>query len=175
MKEFDLDGRRLGDIQAELFEQSTKRLNMSSEVFVRRFMNSKVATELDNLSFLETSETTDDIFEELDEQYGESDYGSVKYHHDSMYWAGYLYRCFAYVYDITSKQAYKLLPLKDVISAFEPYHSLDIMHAIERLLEEKNISFDSGEFNRRGVDLLKKIRSGNNRVDAMNEHHRPLV
>ena len=158
MRDFDKDGRILGDIQAELFEESVKRLDMSSEVFVRRFMNSNIAKELDNLSFLDTTKTIDDIFEELDDQYGKSNYGSKKYYHDAMYWAGYLYRCFSYIYEITSKQAYRLLPLNEVISAFEPYHTLDITQAIERLLEAKNISFDPVELNKRGVSILRKIR-----------------
>ena len=159
MREYDRDGRRLCDIQANLFEASVKKTNMSSEVFVRRFMNSKIVSELDNLSFLESSKTIDNIFEELDAQYGKSTYGSIKYHHDAMYWAGYLYRCFAYTYEITSKQAYKLLPLGEVISSFEPYHTLDIEHAIERLLEAKKISFEMDELNERGISILRHIRS----------------
>lgn len=158
MRKFDRDAKLLGDIQAELFEKSVKKLEMGSEIFVRRFMNSKIAKELDDLSFLETNKTVDNIFEELVEQYGESNYGSIKYHHDAMYWAGYLYRVFAYIYEITSKQAYRLLPLGEVISSFEPYHTLDILHAIERLLEAKNISFDGEEMNKRGVAILKEIR-----------------
>ncbi len=159
MKKYDQDARRLCDIQADLFEKSVKKLDMSSEIFVRRFMNSKIATELDNLSFLESNKTIDNIFEELDIQYGKSNYGSIKYHQDAMYWTGYLYRCFVYTYEITSKQAYKLLPLKEVISTFEPYHTLDIEHAVERLLEAKKISFDSEELNRRGVSILRHIKS----------------
>ena len=116
MKELDRECKRLADIQAELFELSVKKLEMSSEVFVRRYMNSKIVKELDDYSFLDDSKTIEDIFIELDSQYGKTKYGSIKYNHNSMYWAGYLYRCFSYTYEISSKQAYKLLPLKEVIS-----------------------------------------------------------
>ena len=51
MKELDRECKRLADIQAELFELSVKKLGMSSEVFVRRYMNSKIARELDNCFF----------------------------------------------------------------------------------------------------------------------------
>ena len=158
MKEIDRECKRLADIQAELFESSVKELEMSSEIFVRRYMNSKIVKEMDDCSFLDDSKTINDIFLELDNQYGKTNYGSKKYNHNAMYWAGYLYRCFSYVYEITSKQAYKILPLKEVISLYEPYHTLDVSHAIERMLEEKNISFDEDDNLKRGVDILRRIR-----------------
>ena len=161
MKEIDRECKRLADIQAELFETSVRNLEMSSEVFVRRYMNSKIVKEMDDCSFLDDSKTANDIFYELDEQYGKTTYGSIKYNHDAMYWAGYLYRCFSYTYEISSKQAYKTLPLKEVISLYEPYHTLDISHAIERMLEEKNISFNSDDNFKRGVEILKRIRYKN--------------
>ena len=170
MKERDRECMRLADIQAELFEKSVNNLSMSSEVFVRRYMNSNIVKELDNCSFLDDSKSVDDIFIELDNQYGKTTYGSVKYNHDAMYWAGYLYRCFAYTYEITSKQAYKLIPLKEVISLYEPYHTLDVSHAIERMLEEKNISFNEEDLLKRGVELLKEIRKENKNSDKKLEH-----
>lgn len=51
MKELDRECKRLTDIQAELFELSVKKLEMSSEVFVRRYMNSKIVRELDDCFF----------------------------------------------------------------------------------------------------------------------------
>lgn len=51
-----------------------------------------------------------------------------------------------------------MLPLKEVISLYEPYHTLDVSHAIERMLEEKNISFNEYDLLRRGVEVLKEIR-----------------
>ena len=57
MIKIDRDGKRLCDIQAELFEKSVSTQDMSSEVFVRRFMNSKIATELDSKAFIVVNET----------------------------------------------------------------------------------------------------------------------
>ncbi|MCR4660578.1 MAG: antitoxin [Clostridia bacterium] len=121
-------------------------------------MNSKIVKEMDDCSFLDDSKTIDDIFTELDEQYGKTNYGSIKYSRDAMYWVGYLYRCFSYTYEISSKQVYKVLPLKEVISLYVPYHTLDISHAIERILEEKKISFNADDNLRRGFEILKRIR-----------------
>ena len=159
MRKIDRDGLLLCDIQAELFEQSVSVLDMSSEIFVRRFMHSRVACELDSKAFLDDTKTNQYIFDSLDEQYGKTSYGSVKYHRDVMYWAGYLYRYFAYTYEISSKQAYKYLPLKDVAGSYLAYHTLDVSLAIERLLEAKGITFDMDELNRRAVAMLREIRA----------------
>ena len=158
MKEMNKEGRRLCDIQADLFEKSVVELEMSSEVFVRRFMNSKIASEFDSNAFLDDTKTITDIFTELDNQYGKSNYGSIKYNKDIMYWSGYLYRYFCYTYEISSKQAYKYFPLKYIASSFMPYHSLDVPQAIERLLEAKHISFNDDDIMRKGVDLLRVIK-----------------
>ena len=158
MKTIDREGKRLCEFQAELFEKSISNLEMSSEIFVRRYMNSKIVSELDSGSFLEGNMGINDIYEELDRQYGPSTYGSRKYHRDVMYWTGYLYRYFCYCYDVSSKQAYKLLPFKYIASSFEPYHTLDVSQALERLLESKGISFSEEEMNKRGIAILRSMR-----------------
>ncbi len=158
MKTIDREGKRLCEFQAELFEKTVTRLEMSSEIFVRRYMNSKIVRELDSGSFLEGSMGIDDIYEEMDRQYGPSSYGSRKYHRDVMYWTGYLYRYFCYCYEASSRQAYKMMPFKYVASSYEPYHTLDIPQAIERLLESRGISFSEEETNRRGVSILRSMR-----------------
>ena len=48
MKAFDKDGLLLCNLQATTFEMSIETESMSSEVFIRRFMNSHVAKDLDN-------------------------------------------------------------------------------------------------------------------------------
>lgn len=158
MKAIDRDGKRLCELQAELFERSVSALGMGSEVFVRRYMNSRIATELDSGAFLDGGMEIEGIFDDLDRQYGPSSYGSRKYHRDVMYWVGYLYRFFCYCYETSSKQAYKMLPLKFVASTYEPYHSLDVSQAIERLLESKGISFSEEATSKRGVELLRSLR-----------------
>lgn len=158
MRSIDRDGKLLCGIQGQLFEQSVDKLNMSSKIFVRRFMNSNVATQLDQLSFLDDTKDLRDIFYELDEQYGKTNYGSVKYNKNAMYWAGYLYRYFVYTYEITSKLAYKLLPLGEVISSFEPYHTLDVSEAIYRLLEAKNLTFDEDKKEERYLAIMRSVR-----------------
>ena len=158
MRKEDRECHRLCEIQALVFESSSVMAKTSSEVFFRRFMNSKIAKEIDTGAFLEDTKTLKDVFYEIEQQYGESSYGSVIYHKDVMYWAGYLYRHLCYCYEISSKRAYKLLPLKYVASSYEAYHALDISNAIERLLEEKNISLKQEDINQKALVILKRIK-----------------
>ena len=62
MKAFDKDGLLLCNLQATTFEMSIETESMSSEVFIRRFMNSHVAKDLDNESALQTSIQPQTIF-----------------------------------------------------------------------------------------------------------------
>lgn len=88
------DGIILCDIQSEAFELSLTHTKCSSEIFIRRFMYSNVASMMDNLSFLNTNLQADDILESIDQEFGTSDYGSVKYTANEMHWIGYIYRYF---------------------------------------------------------------------------------
>ena len=160
MKQINRDALLMFDMQARLFEDSVEKVNTSSEIFVRRFMNSNVAREFDSGAILDDTKSIPAIFWEIEEEYGESDYGSVKYHKDVMYWCGYLYRYFSYFYELSSKQAYKYLPLKYISSSFEAYHTMDIKAAIDRLLESKGIDLSKVALIKKGVQYLKEHNCG---------------
>ena len=97
VKKIDNDGLLLCEIQAETFEKSIDKMNSSSEIFIRRFMKSRIAVRMDNKSILDSNIQSNDILQLVDEEYGPTDYGSVKYSHDEMYWIGYVYRYFSYL------------------------------------------------------------------------------
>lgn len=159
MKKIDKDGLILCDIQAKAFELSITAMNTSSEIFVRRFMNSKIAKEMDNLSVLQNNLQAKDILDRIDEEYGKSDYGSVKYTKNEMYWIGYLYRYFAYTYNMSSIQVYKIVKPKELRGLFLPYHTMDTAQAIDRIIEAKGIAIDSADEEKRQYEIYKCIRS----------------
>lgn len=158
MKEFDRDAMILCDTQAELFERSTTELDCSSEVFIRRFMNSKIAKELDSTFFLDDTKTIDNIFQEIDKEYGVSTYGKTKYSNNTIHWIGYIYRYMAYTYELPSKRIYKMIKPKELKEVYLPYHTLDPKAAIERILEDKNISFKEEDIQKRNYEIFKRIR-----------------
>ena len=84
MKKIDKDGLRLCELQAAAFENSIDKMDSSSEIFSRKvlqdnlIMRSKIAKSLDNESVLERNIQASDILQLVDEEYGATDYGSIK-------------------------------------------------------------------------------------------------
>ncbi len=164
MKKMDKDGLLLCDIQAKAFELSVTAQDTSSEVFIRRFMNSEVAKQLDNKAVLQQNTQAADLLSLIDEEYGKSDYGSVKYTPNELYWIGYLYRYFAYTYEKSSLQVYKIVKPKELRGLFLPYHTMDPAQAIDRILEAKGLAFDSISEEKRQYEIYKRIRKESEQI-----------
>lgn len=147
-------------LQAEAFENSIDKMDTSSEIFIRRFMKSEIAKRFDNESVLESNIQANDILDLINEEYGISNYGSVKYTRNEIYWIGYIYRYFAFTYDMTSAQVYKVVKPKELRGLFLPYHTMDPSQAIERILEAKGMLTDEKEELERQYEIFKRIRNG---------------
>lgn len=158
MKKIDKDGLLLCDLQAKTFECAIDLTSVSSEIFIRRFMNSKIAKAMDNESILQTNIHEKDVLDIIEEQYGKSEYGSVKYTHNEMFWIGYLYRYFCYTYKLSSVQVYKIVKPKELRGLFLAYHTMDPSQAIERILEAKGLLFDEETEIKRQYEIFKRIR-----------------
>lgn len=157
MKKIDKCGLILCNIQGNLFEESLLHASSSSEIFIRRFMNSKISKEFDNLSFLDDSKTRIDVYASIEVEYGKTEYGKIKYEKEELFWIGYIYRYFSYTYDLSSRQVYKIIKPKELRQAYLAYHTMDCSIAIQRLLEEKNISFDEQTFMLKALQVYKRI------------------
>lgn len=157
-KKIDNEGLLLCKLQAEAFAQSIVRFECSSEVFVRRFMNSSIVKRMDDVSILQTNLQAQDILDRVEEEYGVSNYGTVKYPEDELYWIGYLYRYFSYTYEKSSLQVYKIVKPKELRGLFWGYHGLDSAQAIERILEAKNLNYsEEGELQRQ-YQIFRLVR-----------------
>ena len=161
MKEFDSDGRLLCKIQASIFEDSLKNPG-SSAIFIRRFMNSAVAASMDDKSFLNLSSNSETVFEDLNREYGATEYGKTKYSSNELNWIGYIYRYWAYVFQWPSRRIYKTINGREMHSIYLAYHSLDPEQAIARIAESKGIDISATENNpgriQEGVEILRKIK-----------------
>ena len=162
MRQIDKDGLLLCTMQGNIFEESINRFTCSSEIFIRRFTNSNVVKEFDNISLLDNSYSKEAIFESLIDEYGKLSYGKNKYTSNEMFWIGYTYRYFCYTYDLSMKQVYAIISPKEMRSVYLPYHSLDCSQAIERILEAKNISFSKDDILRKGVNILRVLKKNKN-------------
>ena len=68
MKTIDKDGLSLCTLQGNVFASSLDNVECSSKIFMRRFLNSKVAREFDSSSILDGAMTIKDICFELEEE-----------------------------------------------------------------------------------------------------------
>lgn len=159
MRKISKDGVILCTLQAETFEKSVEKMDTSSEIFIRRFMKSEIAKRFDNESILESNIQANDILELIDEEYGISNYGSVKYTRNEMFWIGYIYRYFAFTYNMTSAQIYKIVKPKELRDLFLTYHTMDPAQAIERILEAKGMLTDEKQELERQYEIFKRIRN----------------
>ena len=157
MRKMDDIGFKLCKAQADLFVSSLTLTECSSAVFLRRFMNSNVAKRMDKGSFLFESSTTESIMEELNEEFGETNYGTTKFSENELFWMGYLYRYWCYTYEKTSRQVYRIIKPTELRTLFFPYHSLDTAAAIERILEAKKCREE--DLTQKGVILLRRLIS----------------
>lgn len=158
MKQIDKDGLLLCDFQGNIFSDSLMKTGCSTEIFIRRFMLSDVAVLFDSLAILDDPISENDVFLEIEKEFGKSNYGKIRYDKEVLFWIGYLYRYFAYTYNLISKQIYRILKAKELNESYFSYHTMDLKIAIERILEEKNLSFDLEAQNRRLLQMLREQR-----------------
>lgn len=160
MREIDSIGLKLCSYQATLFEQSLAETVCSSRIFIRRFMNSDLARRMDSVGFLFDSLSVSDAIREVEAQYGVSTYGQNQFTVEEMHWIGYIYRYWAYVSGKSSRQIYKMMKPEQLRRLYFPYHSLDPMQAIERMMEviEPEGSAEMDDVTR-GVIALRKVRN----------------
>ena len=156
MREMDKDGLLLCSIQGRIFEESNAKYATSSPVFIRRFMNSELAREIDSGGLLERPFNEEDGFARLDEEFGTSSYGTEKYPTEVLYWIGYIYRYFAYTKQKSSLQVYKIIKPKELRGLYLSYHTLDPAFAIDRILEAKHLPLSEAEEQQRQLEILKK-------------------
>ena len=159
MKEFDEYGLKMCQYQGNLFRKSVERTKCSSLIFLRRFMYSKTAERMDKEGILFEAFSAMDVIEEIENDYGESDYGTIRYSQEELYWIGYIYRYWSYTREISSKALYRLVKPEELRKLYFPYHSLDPDQAIERIMESKGMA--EIDYIKRGVEILKRIRSKN--------------
>lgn len=154
MRGFDEYGYRMCRFQGRVFELSLEKATCSSPVFLRRFMNSEAAREMDAEGFLFQAKDESFILNEIEEQYGFSSYGNTRYPGEEMYWMGYVYRYWCYTFEISSVQAYRLLKPAALRKFYEPYHTLDPGNAVKRIMESENIVLY--DYTKRGVEILRR-------------------
>lgn len=155
MREFDLNGIRLAEYQARLFEMSTTLLNCSSPIFIRRFLHSNLLTQLDKNDSARISLDVIEGINNINNQFGESKYGMIKYSNEAMFWMGYLYRYISFTRDVDTRYLFKLFDYKKVIELYYTYHTQSLEWCVENLLELFNLDENIFDKNWRLKEIIK--------------------
>lgn len=162
MKELHGDDLSLCRFQAQVFERSRDLTQCSSPVFLRRFMHSKAAKRMDLPGFMSESSSQETIIAEVEEEYGPSSYGTMKYSSEALYWMGYLYRYWCLQRNLTSRQVCKIIQPTELRKLYAPYHTLDPAQAIERILEAKGLPLEEEDPIAKGVRIMREVMKRRN-------------
>ena len=125
----------LSDMQGQLFELS-KEKGYDSEKFIKAFMLSDVALDLDSdFNHLQWA-GKEYIMERIqDELKAELIKGGEQFDREQLYWTGYVYRSWHFYTGESSKEIYKQAPAATMRITYFSYHTLSVEMAIDRLKE----------------------------------------
>lgn len=140
MKKLSTEELRLCSIQANIFARSRELVLCSSPIFIRRFMNSNVAIRFDNRTYMGESDSLISLYGEIDEQYGESRYGKIKYDIDMLYWIGYTYRYWSCAANMPSNAIYKIASSGEMSRHYLPLHTMSSEKAVMEIMDMHGLS-----------------------------------
>ena len=154
MKKFDHNGLLLAEYQGKLFEKSY-RLNCSTGVFIRRFIHSELLKMLDlnNPSVL-TLDANAGI-DNITKQFGDTDYGKVKYTLSALFWIGYMYRYISYTREQSTKFVMQLFSYKQMNDVYYTFHTQDPEWCIKSLLDLNGMTEDVFDNNYRLKQIIR--------------------
>lgn len=126
---------KLCDIQGRLFELSGEK-QLPSASFIRVFMTSAVAKELDSRYNRAQWMGEEYLLEEIRSAYSDalSGVGEV-FAKDVLYWIGYVYRFWHYYTGEDSSRILRQAPIDRMKRNFMMFHTMDPALAIEKLKE----------------------------------------
>ena len=126
---------KLCDIQGRLFELSVEK-GFDSEYFVKHFMESNVAKNLDSsynrMQWCGEEYLLEELIDECQDSLKCGGHVATK---DEIYWIGYIYRYWHYYKNENSKKIYKQAPYKRMKINYLMFHTMAPEMAIDDLIE----------------------------------------
>lgn len=155
MRKFDHNGLLLAEYQGKLFEKSSE-LNCSTGIFMRRFLHSNLLNELDANNSATLSLDENEGINSILEQFGDSNYGKLKYSKNSLFWIGYMYRYISYTREQSTKFIMKIFNYKQMNDVYYSFHTQDPEWCIKGLLEINGLSEKIFDKNYRLKQIIKE-------------------
>ena len=158
MRSLDTNGLRLCEYQAKLFESSVDRFDCSTSVFLRRFYYSNLLAILDKNNSSLLSLDVNEGLDEIEKQFGKSDYGNDKISKDILFWVGYIYRYISYTRNINTQFLFKTFSYKKLFELYQVYHTQDLEWCVKSLLELYNLNENYFDQNYRLKQVMEKTK-----------------
>ena len=158
MRQFDHNGLMLAEYQGKLFERSNE-LDCSTAVFIRRFLHSDLLSKLDSNNSSSLSLDVCEGINSILEQFGDTDYGKVKYSKSALFWIGYMYRYISYTREQSTKFIMQLFNYRQMNDVYYSFHTQDPEWCIKSLLEINKLSENIFDNNARLKQII--IEHGN--------------
>lgn len=124
----------LCEMQGQLFELSRKR-GYASEPFVKAFMTSPVAADLDKPFHHLQWAGKEYILSRMEEELSTALVPGEQFDPETLYWMGYLYRYWHFLTGESSKEIYRQAPAKTMRVVYLMYHTMSPEMAVDRLKE----------------------------------------
>ena len=124
----------LCEMQAQLFVQSQEK-GYASEAFIKAFMNSEVAEDLDMPFNHMQWAGTHYLMSRLEKEHADELARGECYDTETLYWMGYLYRYWHIYTGESSREILKQASAKTMRIVYLMYHTMSPEMAIDRLKE----------------------------------------
>lgn len=125
------------ETQGKLFELANA-LGFDSDEFVRVFMSSETAEQLDMPWSHAQWAGEKYLMEELMDRPGGIPTAKYTYTDDAMFWMGYIYRYWHFYTGETSAEIYRHIDAKTMAAIYPGYHTLGCEQAIDRIMETRS-------------------------------------
>lgn len=136
LRSLDELGHSLAIAQGRIFEKSVD-YGIPSYFFIKSFMNSMEAKDLDDLNLTIVELTENEIFDAIANKVKIKRGSLLSY--SLMRFIGYFYRMFSYLTNMKSKEIIRLVPINYLVNNFEVLHSYPIDEAVKEVIKNKNI------------------------------------
>ena len=157
----------LCDTQGQLFELAAER-GYSSEAFIKAFMTSQVAADMDkdfhHVQWAGKAYILSRMEDELANQLTKE--GEI-YDKETLYWAGYIYRYWNFYKNESSREIYKQASAKTMKVVYLMYHTMSPEMAIDRLKDAYEEKKSSDLLH--AIDKAKKIKDAKEIVQKIDD------
>ena len=103
---------------------------MFNSGIIRRFLHSDLLSKLDSNNSSSLSLDVCEGINSILEQFGDTDYGKVKYSKSALFWIGYMYRYISYTREQSTKFIMQLFNYRQMNDVYYSFHTQDLSENI---------------------------------------------